>query len=354
MNKIKFDWFLVLPALFLIALSLTVLRSIAPQIFITQLYFVLVSITAFLIVSSLDQELIFSLHAPFYFLLLLLTISTSVFGFISRGAQRWISLGPITIQPSEILKPFMLISLAAVSVTQSSRKMLWLVLIGLVPITTVFLQPDLGTTLVMLVGWASIAAARFSFKFFISITLIALLAAVPFYQFFLHDYQKERIATFINPYHDPLGSGYHVIQSVIAVGSGQFLGRGLGHGTQTQLRFLPEHHTDFIFASLSEELGFVGSFFCLVLYAILYWRIYIISQRTTSPKASLFCLSSLALLSFQTFVNIAMNLGVAPITGITLPLLSSGGSSLLSVAIILGLINSISRNSKSEPIIVIH
>src|SRR3989339_200471 len=347
MNKIKFDWFLVLPALFLIALSLTVLRSIAPQIFITQLYFVLVSITAFLIVSSLDQELIFSLHAPFYFLLLLLTISTSVFGFISRGAQRWISLGPITIQPSEILKPFMLISLAAVSVSQSSRKMLWLLLIGLVPIVTVFLQPDLGTTLVMLVGWASIAAARFSFKFFISITLIALLAAVPFYQFFLHDYQKERIATFINPYHDPLGSGYHVIQSVIAVGSGQFLGRGLGHGTQTQLRFLPEHHTDFIFASLAEELGFAGSLVVIILLLSLLWRIYRISQQTSDPKAALFCLSAASLLAFQAAVNIGMNSGLVPITGITLPFLSYGGSSLLSLAITLGLIHSISLSSRS-------
>jgi rod shape determining protein RodA len=354
MKRPKFDWILVLPILFLISMSLTVLRSVAPQLFLIQLNFVLLSAIVFVIISSMDFELLFSLHAIPYSLFLLLTILTSVFGFISRGAQRWLTLGPFTLQPSEILKPFMLITLSSIAVSRSSHKLLRMLLIGLIPILSVFLQPDLGTTLVLLVGWISIVFSRFPFKLMVLLSLFFALTFIPFYKVVLHDYQRQRIATFIDPYRDPLGSGYHVIQSVIAVGSGQVTGRGLGHGTQTQLRFLPEHHTDFIFASLSEELGFIGAFFCLILYGIIYWRIYSISQQINDPHVSLFCLSSLALLGFQTFVNIAMNLGIAPITGITLPFLSYGGSSLLSVSITLGILNSISTKSHNNPIIIIH
>jgi rod shape determining protein RodA len=211
----------------------------------------------------------------------------------------------------------------------------------------IYFQPDLGTTLVVFVGWASILLSRFSVKTAMVLISVAALMAVPIFEFGLQDYQKQRLITFINPYKDPLGKGYHVIQSTIAVGSGQIIGRGLGRGTQTQLKFLPEHHTDFIFASLSEELGFVGALTVIFLYGFLFWRIYRISQLASDPKASVFCLSSMALLSFQTFINIGMNLGLTPITGITLPLLSYGGSSLWSVAIGLGLINSISSRLPS-------
>lgn len=183
--------------------------------------------------------------------------------------------------------------------------------------------------------------------------LLVAVISIPAIQFGLHDYQKQRLMTFIDPYQDPLGKGYHVIQSIIAVGSGEVVGRGLGHGTQTHLQFLPEHHTDFIFASISEELGFVGSAFCLITYALLFWRIYTISQTVFDAKASLFCLASLAMLAFQTFVNIGMNIGIAPVTGITLPLVSYGGSSLLSVAIILGIVNSISRSAKENHTLII-
>ena len=160
--------------------------------------------------------------------------------------------------------------------------------------------------------------------------------------------QKDRLTTFINPYNDPLGRGYQVIQSVITVGSGQFLGRGLGHGTQSQLRFLPERHTDFIFASLSEELGFVGAATVLTLLTIFLWRVYDHSQASSHPIGTLFCLASLNMLAFQIFVNIGMNMGIAPITGITLPFVSYGGSSLLSQCIILGIISSLSRHEVSN------
>jgi rod shape determining protein RodA len=263
-------------------------------------------------------------------------------------------LGPFNFQPSEIIKPFLLITFAAVASSEIKNKHLLLIILGVLPILSIYYQPDLGTTLVVLVGWASTVVSRLSIKSSLVAGLIAVLIGVPVVMFGLHDYQRQRLVSFANPYSDPLGNGYHVIQSIIAVGSGQMIGRGLGHGTQTQLKFLPEHHTDFIFASISEELGFIGAGLVLAFYAVMFWRIYRISQSVRDAKASLFCLSSMALLAFQTFVNIGMNLGLAPITGITLPLLSYGGSSLVSVAIILGLINSISRNSREDRMLIIH
>jgi len=171
------------------------------------------------------------------------------------------------------------------------------------------------------------------------------LIVFPLGQLALRPYQRDRLLTFINPTRDPLGRGYHVIQSLIAVGSGQIFGRGLGHGTQSQLKFLPEYHTDFVFASLTEELGFVGGILVIILFLFLLRRIYSISQTAPSVSASLFCLSSLAMLAFQIFINIGMNMGLAPVTGITLPFLSYGGSSLLSLGVLLGLLNSISAAS---------
>ncbi len=353
MFKFRPDWLLILPSIFLTLISLTVLRSVAPQLVITQLFFVAVAVVIFLLFSTIDYEIIFSLHFVFYIGSLCFSLLPIFFGIVSRGAQRWLQFGQFTIQPSELIKPFMLVTFSSIAVSRSSHKEIALLAVGILPLLIIYFQPDLGTTLVLFVGWASILFSRFSIKSaLIAITSIALLI-LPIYKFGLQDYQKQRLITFINPYHDPLGSGYHVIQSIIAVGSGQVIGRGLGQGTQTQLKFLPEHHTDFIFASLSEELGFIGGITVIMLYGVLFWRIYQISQLTPNPKTSLFCLSSMALLCFQTLVNIGMNLGLSPITGITLPLLSYGGSSLLSVAMIFGLINSISGRQRASDAVLI-
>lgn len=343
-----------MPILSLVIISLTILSSVAPQLIMAQTLFVCVALTAFLVFSLIDYEIIFSLHFFSFVALLILSAWTSLFGLISRGSQRWISLGVYNLQPSELIKPFLLVTFSAIAASQIQKRRLWLLVLGLLPMIIVYLQPDLGTTLVIFVGWASIVVSRLPLKTLGALVLMSLLISVPVFNFGLHDYQRQRLITFIDPYKDPLKNGYHVIQSTIAVGSGQIFGRGLGHGTQTQLKFLPEHHTDFIFASISEEMGLIGSLACLTLYGILFWRIYIISQTTPDPKASLFCLATVAMLAFQTFVNIGMNIGLAPITGITLPLLSYGGSSLLSVGIVLGLVNSISQKSKNKEFIIIH
>ena len=339
----KIDWWLALPALFLALIGLLVLRSITPDLFANQLLFAAVSTAFFLIFSSLDYQILKSLHLPILVISILFILSPYLLGTHTRGAKRWLQIGQYTLQPSEIVKPFLLSSFSALSPSS-----LFLVLSFVPPWLIIFFQPDLGTSLVIFSGWSVIFLSRFSVKSVLSFFVIVATLIVPVYAFLLRPYQKDRLRTFIDPYHDPLGQGYHVIQSQIAVGSGQFLGRGLGHGTQSQLRFLPERHTDFIFASLSEELGFVGVASVFVLFAFLFWRIYHVSQRQTNPVISVFCLSSLSLLAFQSFINIAMNMGIAPITGITLPFLSYGGSSLVSLGIHLGILNSISQNTPAR------
>ncbi len=353
MNRPRVDWLLTLPIIFLLVVSLTILSSIAPQLVRDQFMFAIMGVAVYLLISMIDLELFFSFHWLTYFSTVFLSLLTIIFGFISRGAQRWLDIGPFTVQPSEAIKPFLLLTFSSVAVSSLKNKQLLLLVLGIVPMLTVYFQPDLGTTLVIFIGWASVVISRMSLKFSLLIGILALIISFPIVHFGLHDYQKQRLQTFINPYQDPLGKGYHIIQSTIAVGSGELIGRGLGHGTQTQLKFLPEHHTDFIFASISEELGFVGSFSCLVIYAVLFWRIYTISQTVSDARASVFCLAALAMLAFQTFINIGMNIGLAPITGITLPLLSYGGSSLLSVITILSLVNAISFRARENNTLII-
>jgi rod shape determining protein RodA len=269
-----------------------------------------------------------------------------IFGAISRGATRWLQIGDITLQPSELVKPFLLLTFVHLAQSREKWSMFWLILAIILPVILIFLQPDLGTVLVICVGWLICAITRFSTKQIILWSILGIVCLVPVYEFVLHDYQRERITTFIDPYADPLGKGYHVIQSLIAVGSGQIVGRGLGHGPQSQLQFLPEHTTDFIFASLSESFGFVGSATVLIIYLVLLRHVYDISKSTSDPLASLYCVAIIATFGFQIWVNIGMNIGIAPVTGITLPLMSRGGSSLISTALSLAIVNRISSGSK--------
>jgi rod shape determining protein RodA len=345
MFKFKVDYYLAIPALLLSFLGLLVLRSVSSQLVLSQLGFVVIAALFFVFLSALDYKIIFSLHLPIYILSVVFLCVPFIFNITTRGTHRWLQIGQSTLQPSELIKPLLLITFSVIAVSAIKHKSWFLIASVLLPGLIIFFQPDLGTSIVLSIGW--VTALFFQLKTNKLIALLLLVAVVSplFYIFALHDYQKQRIQTFIDPYKDPLDRGYHVIQSAIAVGSGQVFGRGLGRGTQSQLRFLPEQHTDFVFSSLSEELGFLGGALVIVLYFYLFWRIYKISQSVSDPEASLFCLASLAMLSFQVFVNIGMNIGIAPVTGITLPLLSYGGSSLLSIGITLGIVNSIARET---------
>ncbi len=341
----RFDWWLVLPTIILVLIGLLMLRSVAPNQLVYQLVFILVSIAVFLLFSLTDYQLWFSLHLPIYAIAVSSLVLPFILGISSRGVHRWLQFGSISVQPSELAKPFLLITFAVLAASQIRHKQFWLLVAFLLPAIIIFLQPDLGTALVIAVGWATIFLPQVP-KRLLGLGIVVVLLLAPLVWITLRPYQKDRLITFIDPYADPLDRGYQVIQSTMAVGSGQFWGRGLGQGPQSQLQFLPERQTDFMFAALAEELGFVGAMTVLVTFGWLFYRIYYTAQVADNLPANFFSLAAVAMIAFQVFINIGMNMGMAPVTGITLPLVSYGGSSLVSMAITLGLVISINRRSR--------
>jgi len=341
----RFDWWIVIPTVILVLIGLLMLRSVAPAQLLFQVIFILVSAAVFLLFSLTDYQLWFSLHVPIFAVSILTLLLPFLFGTSSRGAHRWLQFGSISVQPSELAKPFFLITFAVLAASQIRHKQFWLMGAFLLPAIIIFLQPDLGTALVVAVGWATIFLPQVP-KRLLGLGIMIVFLAAPLVWTTLRPYQKDRLITFVDPYADPLGRGYQVIQSTLAVGSGQFWGRGLGQGPQSQLQFLPERQTDFMFAALAEELGFVGALMVLVTFGWLFYRIYHTAQVADNLPANFFCLAAVAMIAFQVFINIGMNMGLAPVTGITLPLVSYGGSSLVSLAITLGIVVSIYRRSR--------
>ena len=277
-------------------------------------------------------------------------------GIESRGAIRWIEILGFRFQLSEILKPFLAISLTGYLIEKknNSFRSLINILLLLSPIALlIFFQPDLGDALIYTgVVFAVIIYQGFPFKYFLGLFLPAL-AIAPFAWKFLHDYQRQRILTFFEPSKDPLGNSYNVIQSVIAVGSGMIIGKGLGQGTQSGLRFLPERHTDFIFATISEQLGFMGALIILTCFAFLLYKIYKIYLNSDDSFCKIFSVIVFFSFLIQIFVNIGMNLGIVPVVGVTLPFVSYGGSSLLSNFIFLGFLSSVYKASKNKDVLEI-
>ncbi len=217
----------------------------------------------------------------------------------------------------------------------------------------IYLQPDLGNAIIIgFVAVLTLVLVGFPLLWFVGGLFVSGLM-LPVVWHFLHDYQRQRILTFINPTMDPLGTSYNVIQSIIAVGSGMFFGKGLSQGTQSSLRFLPERHTDFIFATISENLGFVGSVLILVCFAFLLYRIFLIFLNTDDYFCKIFVGASFFLILVQFFINVGMNIGVMPVVGVTLPFVSYGGSSLLSNFILLGFLSSISDTLKDKDVLEI-
>lgn len=245
----------------------------------------------------------------------------------------------------------MAISLAnyLASLKTYSFKSFSIVIISLIPIALlIFLQPDLGNALIYaFVTLGVLLIFGFPIRLFLAGFLI-WLSSLPFFWFFLHDYQRDRILTFINPGRDPLGVSYNAIQAVIAIGSGMFLGRGLGQGTQAGLRFLPERHTDFIFATISEELGFLGSLIIVLTFAVIFYRLFNLIRDSDDKFAKIFGIVVFMSLFTHFFINIGMNIGIVPVVGVTLPFVSYGGSSLFSNFILLGLFFACSKKKKEE------
>jgi rod shape determining protein RodA len=259
-----------------------------------------------------------------------------------RGATRWIMIAGFQLQPSELVKPVLILFFAWLISKYPPREIKNIpihIVLFILPFLLVFKQPDLGSSLVYMSVWiAMMLGGGLSVKFFISASFILSLI-VPFAWHSLAGYQRNRFETFINPYVDPKGAGYNALQSAIAVGSGQIFGKGLGRGTQSHLRFLPEFHTDFIFATLIEELGFIGGILLFATYCLLLWRLIMLMWQW-NHNLFLFSYATglFAMIISQTFINIGMNMGLLPITGITLPFVSYGGSSLLSLSISFGML----------------
>lgn len=359
MNKkglLNLDWFLMVPVGILVIISLVTLFSLNLDFFKSQALFLVISLAGFFIFSQSNYSVLKLYSKPIYIISLLLLILIFFLGVESRGSIRWIEILGFRIQFAEILKPFLAVSLASFIVEKRSYNFRTLldIFLFLAPVALlIFFQPDLGDALIYVaVVFAVVIYLGFSFKYFIALFLPFFLI-FPFMWNFLHDYQRQRVLTFFDPGRDPLGTSYNVIQSVIAVGSGMLMGKGLGQGTQSGLRFLPERNTDFIFATISEQLGLIGTIIILVCFAIILYKIYSIYKNSDDKFCRVF--SVIVFFSFlvQIFVNIGMNIGILPIVGVTLPFMSSGGSSLLSNFIFLGLLVAISRSSRQNDILEI-
>jgi rod shape determining protein RodA len=353
MNSKSFgiDWFLIIPVALLVVISLVTLFSINPSFFKSQLIFLIISLLAFVFFSQTNYKILDTYSKPIYIISLILLVLVFFLGIESRGSTRWVDFLGLRAQFSEVLKPFLAISFASylANIKNHNFKGLLGIFGLLTPIALlIFLQPDLGNALLYVgVVLATTIYLGFSFKYFVGL-LLPFLAVFPIVWKFLHEYQRQRILTFLDPGKDPLGTSYNVIQSVIAVGSGMLMGRGLGQGTQSGLRFLPERHTDFIFATISEQLGFIGIVIMLICFAFILYRIYIVFKNSDDQFPKIFAAIIFFAFLIQIFVNVGMNIGILPIVGVTLPFVSYGGSSLLSNFIFLGFLAAINKGKRED------
>ena len=392
----QIDWFLLLVSTGLVVFGSLTIHSIelAENLnrSLQHLLTGFVGLGLILTIARCNYRALLRWHWLIYVLTNISLIAVMAIGVTAKGSQRWITLGGFNVQPSEFAKIGMVITLAALLHNQDARNLgtvLRTMMITAVPWGLVFLQPDLGTSLVFgvivvaMLYWSNINPAwllllisplvsavlynlslpgwfiwtivitgavwlAFPAKISAALSAIAInCGAVELGNVFwnlLQDYQKDRLILFLDPEKDPLGGGYHLIQSRIAIGSGGTWGKGLFSGTQTQLNFIPEQHTDFIFSAVGEEYGFVGSMLLILAFWLICWRLVMIATKATDNFGSLLAIGILSIIAFQTVVNISMTIGLAPNTGIPLPLMSYGRSSLLSFAIGLGLVESVANH----------
>lgn len=357
LKKIKnFDWILIVVTIFLFVIGVTLIYSTTSstsgfQLAQNQIINGVIGLIIFFILGFLDYRSLKSFTPIFYLIILGLLVYVLVVGKISHGAQSWINLGFFQLQPSELSKIVLIIALAKFFSKKGENMELFSSFIislvyTLIPVFLVMMQPDFGTAIVLLAIWFGMIMATHAKKIYIfGLTLISF-ASLPIVFHFLKDYQKNRIITFLNPGNDPQGAGYNVLQSTISIGSGQLFGRGLGHGPQSQLKFLPERSTDFIFAVLGEELGLAGAFVLLLLFFILVLRIIRVVKISADSFGGLIAIGVCVWFLFQILVNVGMNIGIMPVTGIPLPLVSYGGSSTIAILISLGILQSVISRAK--------
>jgi rod shape determining protein RodA len=348
--QISYTWLLVI--LSLVAIGVLMLYSAAngswhPWAIMHLIYFV-VGLVIFIFVSLVDIKLWFRFSYILYFVALALLLFVEIKGTMGMGAQRWFRLGGVYVQPSELVKITLVMSLARYyhSITYFNIKRLYTLIVPAVllilPLLLVLKQPDLGTAMILIFVTGTILfLAGVSIWFFVTIIGMSVVST-PILWHFLKDYQKSRILTFLDPSRDPLGAGYHITQSKIALGSGGLTGQGYMEGTQSHLNFLPEKQTDFIFTMIGEEFGFLGASMIIVLYLILIVYGFGLAVMSQSRFGKLMGLGMISSLFFFMFVNIAMVMGLLPVVGEPLPLVSYGGTSMVTTMIALGLIMNVS------------
>ncbi len=347
--KFSFDWLLIILPLILAVSGLATLYSITSitgksSLVLNQGIYLILGAAVYIFFSVLDYRLLKSYGKYFYVIGIILLLIVELFGTQVFGSTRWIDLGFTQIQPSEIMKLFLLVLLAASFSKEKELTMLQtigvLFFIAL-PVFLILREPDLGTALSIIATTVGLFIfSPIPKKILIGIVIV-VIAASPLVWFNLKPYQKQRLTTFINPYSDPLGSGYNVNQAKIAVGSGGLFGKGFSGATQSQLQFLPVAHIDFIFSGWAEATGFLGSLMIVVVFALLIWRIFRIAYFARDNFGYFLAIGAGFLILFQSFVNIGMNIGIMPVTGIPLPLMSYGGTSIITTSAILGIVQSI-------------
>jgi rod shape determining protein RodA len=350
------DWILVASTVGLIAGGAVILYSATrtspdPWAFIRIRGMHVLAGTLLLIVfAAVDYAALARVWRPLLAATVLLLAAVDVLGRTALGAQRWIPLGPFSFQPSEVGKLLLIITLAkhldGHREITSWRQIVPLLVHAGIPILLIVQQPDLGTSMVLMAIFTAMLFAGGAPPRVIAGLGAAAAAAMPVLWQLLHDYQRKRLIVFLDPGVDPQGAGYALIQSKIAVGSGQLFGKGLLHGTQNLLHFIPEQHTDFIFTVIGEELGFVGAILMLALFALWLWRAGTIAMQAKDRLGMLMAVGVLAMIAFHLFVNVGMTVGLMPITGIPLPFISHGGSALVVMLAATGLLINIGMRRK--------
>jgi rod shape determining protein RodA len=312
-----------------------------------QLVWLFIAVVGMIICLMLGYKFFLNTSYLFYFGALILLLAVWSVGSVKSGAQRWLELGAFQLQPSEIAKLATILALAKFLGNRSPKKNQFLSVLTafgmvLIPLVFIVIQPDLGTSLIFLPILFCMLFIWGCRIWYLLVPIVMGVISMPlFWHYFLREYQKRRLLVFVNPNIDPLGSGYTAIQSKIAVGSGQFFGKGWMEGTQNKLQFLPEHHTDFIFSVIGEEWGFVGSMVVLSLFIIFIWRAIDMMHLTTDTSAKLLGTGIISVFFFQVLINIGMTIGLMPIAGLPLPFVSYGGTSLLTSFFAIGLLLSI-------------
>ncbi len=332
--------------LLLCIMGLFFLLSFSKWIFPQYLYYYALTVIFLLIINKIDFEVFTLFSKHLYILGIFLLILSYIIGQVTRGTVRWIPIGQLSFQPSEIVRPIIYLYIAKLLTENplNYKKLIWVILLIFLPIVLIFLQPSLGVSFITLIGFFGVILSSGISKRKILGVFLVLLAIIPLLWVVLKPYQKDRLTTFINPLKDPLGSGYNSIQAVISMGSGSVTGRGFGKGVQTQLKFLPEKYSDFIYASIGEEFGFLGTALITVLFFSLFWQLALIIENPINPTARAYSTGIFFSLLAEVFIHMGMNIGIFPVTGIPLILISAGGSSFLSTIISFAIVIKCKRN----------